>query len=95
MLDPQDGLARCLARSGDALPTGIVETAHEFGIEWNATYYIEGDAFVVIERAGRVRTIIGYPVTEIRRASARTRKQVSQRVTPRRSSSCLPPSVPT
>ena len=38
MLDPADGLARCLARDGVALPAGIVETPDRFGIEWNASY---------------------------------------------------------
>jgi hypothetical protein len=74
ILDPQDGLARCLARDGQPLPTGIIETADRFGIEWNASYRFEGEAMVVIDSTGRGRTIYGYPVAEIRRASARARR---------------------
>ena len=33
---------------------------------------IDGDAFTVIERPGRVISVLGYPVAEIRRAARRT-----------------------
>jgi hypothetical protein len=75
MLDPEDGLARCLARGGEPLPAGIIETPEQFGIEWNATYRIEGEALVVMENTGRVRAIFGYPLAEIRQASARVRRK--------------------
>lgn len=66
MLDPEDGLARCLACEGRKLPTGISETKTQFGIEWTADYSIEEAVFIVREReTGTVRSIIGYPTREI------------------------------
>ena len=65
ILDYKDGLALCLARVGEKQPFGIVETPEKFAIEWNVNYQIEGDKFVVIQKSGQVRTILGYPVEEI------------------------------
>jgi hypothetical protein len=72
-LDPEDSLARCLARDGDALPPGITETAEKFSVEWTSTYQLDGDVFVFAERLGVVRSVIGYPVAEIRRAARHIR----------------------
>ena len=72
MLDPADGLARCLARDGNPLPDGITETADRFAVDWNVSYSIDRDAFTVIEGPGRVISVVGYPVAEIRRAARRT-----------------------
>ncbi len=75
MLDPQDGLALCLARDGDRQPFVITETQAQFAVEWNSDYQIEGGLFVVSEReSGRTRTIMGYPTQEILKA---TRKLVA------------------
>ncbi len=71
MLDPEDGFALCLARDGVEQPHKLVETSDNFSIEWNADYHIEGDAFVVADRAGSVRTIFGYPTQEILQATPR------------------------
>jgi len=65
MLDYKDGLALCLAKVGEKQPFRIVETPEKFAIEWNVTYQIEGDKFVVIQKSGQVRTILGYPTEEI------------------------------
>lgn len=65
MLDYKDGLALCLARAGEKQPFRIVETPEKFTIEWNVNYQIEGDKFVVIQKSGQVRTILGYPTEEI------------------------------
>ena len=73
VLDPEDSLARCLARDGTPLPAGITETAHNFSVEWTANYRINGNAIVFIERSGQVGTVIGYPVTEISGAIRRMR----------------------
>ncbi len=70
MLDPEDGFAMCLAREGGRQPFRILETPTNFSIEWNADYRIDGEAFTVAERSGRVRTIFGYPTEEILRLSA-------------------------
>jgi len=73
MLDPEDGLALCLARDGEKQRLRITETPTDFSIEWNANYGIDGDAFIVLERSGRIRTIFGYPTTEILRAACAAR----------------------
>ena len=71
MLDPADHLALCLAKDGDPLAVGIVETPETFQIEWNAHYALEGAVFAVVEGSRRQRRIIGYPIAEIRRAIRR------------------------
>lgn len=71
LLDPADALARCLARGGDALPVGIVETAETFTIEWDVHFSLDGDAFRVVEDTGKVTEIVGYPVDELRGAIRR------------------------
>ena len=73
MLDPADGLALCLARSGDPQPFTITETSTTIGIEWNANYRIEGAVFSVVERSGQVKSILGYPTREIVQAARRVR----------------------
>jgi len=74
MLDPEDGLALCLARAGKAQPFTITETSANFSIEWKASYQIDGDVFIVAERSGRTRSILGYPTGEILRASRQMRE---------------------
>lgn len=65
MLDCKESVALCLAQDGEKLPFRIAETAKKFAIEWNATYQLEGDRFVVIQNSGIARNIIGYPTEEI------------------------------
>lgn len=67
VLEPAEQLARCLARAGAPLPTGIVETPESFTVDWQATYALDGEVFVVADRDGRVSAIVGYPVEAIRR----------------------------
>lgn len=71
MLDPADGLARCLARDGSRLPDGITETVDRFAVDWDTSYRLDGDLFSIIEHPDRVISIVGYPVAEIRRAPRR------------------------
>jgi hypothetical protein len=73
MLDPQDGLALCLALEGEEQPFTIVETPANFSIEWSASYRIDGDKFVVTSQPDRVQTFFGYPTAEILRAIRRAR----------------------
>jgi hypothetical protein len=73
MLDSQDGLALCLAREGEEQSFTIVETSADFGIEWSASYHIDGDKFVVISKPDRAQTFFGYPTAEISRAIRRAR----------------------
>lgn len=72
MLDPDDGLALCLATDGCAQPWRIEETRDAFSIEWRATYQLDGEIMTVVEYAGRSRSIAGYPIDELRRAIRRT-----------------------
>jgi hypothetical protein len=46
MLDPQDGLALCLALEGEEQSFTIVETAADFSVEWGDSYHIDGDRSV-------------------------------------------------
>ncbi len=65
IIDPKDNLALCLARNGQKQPHNIRDTQTKFSIEWNATYSIDEDVFVICESSGRIRSVLGYPVTEI------------------------------
>ena len=67
LLDPEDNLALCLARDGEKQSFTVTDTATSFSIEWNANYLIDGDAFIVAEHSGRIKTILGYPTREILR----------------------------
>jgi hypothetical protein len=66
VLDPADRLARCLARGGVPLPAGINETADRFSVDWEATYTLDAETFVVADHDGHVEAIVGYPVKAIR-----------------------------
>jgi len=68
LLDPSDYLALCLARDGDPRPVNITESEGAFAIDWEMTYQISGDRFIVADPSGQVRTILGYPIREITRA---------------------------
>ncbi|MBU0490256.1 MAG: hypothetical protein KKA73_10845 [Chloroflexi bacterium] len=65
LLDFQDSLALCLARDGDPQPVNIMETTGRFAIEWDLTYHIEENSFIVSDRLGRTRRIVGYPTHEV------------------------------
>lgn len=67
MLDPEDGLALCLARDGERQDYSVLETATNFQIGWNAHYQIEDDLFMVVTQDGRMHSILGYPTKEILR----------------------------
>lgn len=71
MLDTQHETALCLARDGERQAVHLVETPTQFGIDWDATYTIDGEAFRVRQRSGRVAVIRGYPLAEIQQAIAR------------------------
>jgi hypothetical protein len=67
VLDPEERFARCLAKEGNALAPGIAETPESCSVEWTTDYRIDGDLMVFVDRSGGVRTVAGYPVTEIKR----------------------------
>lgn len=69
ILDPEENLALCLARDGEKQTFTVFDTTTQFGIEWTATYHIEGDTFIVREESGQKRIIIGYPTREILQAT--------------------------
>ena len=61
MLDCQDGRALCLAKDGEKQPVRILETPEKLAIEWKENYHIEGDEFIVTEKSGQIKVILGYP----------------------------------
>lgn len=65
LLDPDDGLALCLAQDGVRQVYTVVETPSSFQISWNAHYRVEGDLFVATSEDGRTRSILGYPTREL------------------------------
>jgi hypothetical protein len=65
VLDPADSLALCLVRDGERQAFSILETGATFRIAWAAQYRIDGEMFTVSMEDGRVRTILGYPTSEI------------------------------
>lgn len=67
MLDVEDRLTLCLARSGERQPFRILQTDKTYSIEWSAHYRIDNEIFIVLERSGGVRSILGYPVDAIRK----------------------------
>lgn len=71
ILDPEDNSALCLARNGEKQTFTIFDTSTNFGVEWNASYRIEGDLFIVGEQSGQIMTIVGYPTREIMQATHR------------------------
>jgi len=68
MLDREDRLAVCLARDGEEQEYSIAESDAGFAVEWKGRFDLSGNAFIFSDNVGRVRTVIGYPVAEIRRA---------------------------
>jgi hypothetical protein len=76
MLDAEDDLAICLARDGQPQPYQIMETPTRFAIDWQAPFALEGETFVVQDRSGSTRAIVGYPVAAIQQAleTARIRR---------------------
>lgn len=67
MLDREDRLAICIARDGTEQPYAIAESERGFTIEWTGHFEVNGEAFTYADHAGHVRTVLGYPVAEIRR----------------------------
>ena len=68
VLDPEDGLARCLCRDGRPLPSGITETSDNFSIAWEARYRFDKDSMIFANNNGSERIVLGYPVREIQKA---------------------------
>jgi hypothetical protein len=68
MLDREDRLAICLARDGAELLFPSERRDTRFAIEWTGRFELYGDAFTYADNAGHIRTVLGYPVAEIRGA---------------------------
>lgn len=71
ILDASDGHAHCLCRDGACTPLLVVDRGEQFGIEWTATYRIDGEAFRFMDSRGTIETVLGYPIRELRAATAR------------------------
>jgi hypothetical protein len=68
MLDPEQGLAVCLAHEGAPRPIPIQETSVKLQIAWDAEYRIEGELFMVTRRGHSAASVfVGYPTAEIER----------------------------
>ena len=65
LLDCEDSFALPVCRDGEPLPFRVIDGPDTFAIEFTATFAIEGEAFVVQEKSGRVIAIQGYPTAEI------------------------------
>ncbi len=68
MLDPREGFSLCLVHDGKKQEFAISETSRSFSIGWNSDFRIKGSIFMVAERSGYVRSIIGYPTKQIEEA---------------------------
>src|SRR2546427_3254561 len=75
LLDPEDHLALRLVEDGSRLPVQIDETATRFAIEWNASYRIEDDVFIVTDGSG-VRATHGYPIPDLLAAERRALRHI-------------------
>ena len=73
MLDTDDSVAVQLAAAKTPLPFTIIETPERFAIEWPGSFRIDRDAIIFTDKAGRVRTITGYPSQQIVAALSRAR----------------------
>lgn len=74
LLEPGEQLAMELARNGEKQAFTILETPYTVAIQWQLGYQIQGRSFTVISESGRIRTILGYPIDEIREMIELTRK---------------------
>lgn len=72
ILDTDDNFAICLVKSGVKQKYKLIDTPGQFGFDWDYGYQIDGDQFTVINKMGGIRTIIGYPLTEIERIIKKT-----------------------
>jgi len=73
MLDADDNLAVQLVAAKTRLPFAITETPERFAIEWPGSFRIGRDTMIFTDKAGRVRTIAGYPSQPIAAALAGAR----------------------
>lgn len=71
LLDTDDNLALCLMKDFDVQQYIINETSKNYSIEWEASYQINGNAFIVCKKSGQIKTIVGYPTKEILRLSGK------------------------
>ena len=65
LLDTDDNLALNLTRDGVKQEFTIIDTPSQFGIDWKYIYMIENEKFVISDKIGNTRTIIGYPTIQI------------------------------
>ncbi len=68
MLDPADSLALCLRWRGERQEFSNHESPERFEIQWDGRFEIRDEAFFVESANPRigVRTILGYPSTDIK-----------------------------
>lgn len=65
ILDIVDKLAICLLRDKKKQKFKVVETQSQFYFDWEYNYYIKGESFVVVDKIGNKRAILGYPINHL------------------------------
>ncbi len=65
LLDTDDNLALNLAREGYKQEFSLIDMPNQFGVDWKYNYVIENEKFIVFDKAGVSRIIIGYPTEQI------------------------------
>ena len=65
LLDKNDNLALNLVKDGIRQEFTLIDTPSQFGIDWKNNYLIENEKFIIIDRNGFSRIIIGYPTERI------------------------------
>lgn len=73
ILDADDSLAVQLVGAKTRLPFVITETPGRFAIEWPGSFRIDHDTMIFTDKAGKARSIAGYPSQQIVAALARAR----------------------
>lgn len=65
LLGTDDYLALNLAKEGVKQEFSLIDTPHQFGIDWKYNYLIDNEKFIFADKTGISRTIIGYPTDQI------------------------------
>lgn len=71
VLDAEDDFAACVCRDGEPQPFPMGETSSQIAIDWQMEFAIEGERFIVFDKAGQAQEILGYPTGEIAAACGR------------------------
>ena len=62
LLDTEDTLAICLLKDKKKQKFKLIDTPTQFGFDWEYKYTIDNECFIVIDKEGIERKILGYPI---------------------------------